>query len=630
MLTDTIQRNYDCVTTKRQLQALVRRMEHATSICVDTETTGLDVQTAALVGIAVAFQEHHGIAACYIPVAHRPEYGRTLPLADALDALRPILTRKPTIWHNALFDLAILRRYDVRPGNVHDTMYMAYALYADTLPSLSMDHLASRFLDHQTISFQSVVTAIPGRTTFADVPIQEATQYAAEDVDVTLRLAKLFQRQLKDQGLWEVYTRDRKLIPVLLDMNICGVAVDQDRVRELARAWDERLKELLARLHDMAGTAFNPSSTKQVYDVLAARGVVLEPDRKTGKITADRQTLERHNDDELVKELLAWRALNKLRSTYTDSLLEKVSPITNRVHASFSFTRTATGRAASFGPNLQNIPTRTLEGNQLRGCFVAGRPTFRLASADYSQIEYRILAHISGDRYLLGCYQEGIDLHAKMAADVKGGDWRDFANKADKERYALRTAFKNVNFATIYGAGPAKIAQMSGVDLATAYEILDTHRDMCPRVYDWKEQVLDFARDHGFVSTLFDRRIHTPHIVSRQLDRRGHAERLAVNGVIQGTAADLMRLALVDVHSRFEVFAKPSDSRCYARILSYARILMTVHDEIVVEFDAKVQDQVVDMLKTGMETCADHLVDWDVPIVAEVGVGKTWREAKEN
>lgn len=610
---------FETITTTARLSAWIKRLECQKSFAFDTETTGLDVFQDSLVGIAVSCVEGDDVPSAYIPVGHH--HGKQLPVDVVIDALRPVLRNSKIgkVFHNAEYDLNILRqsRYAVEVNNIHDTKWMAYTLTANTTP-LDMDFLSMKYMGHKTIKFADVVANRPGRADFRDVPLDEATHYAAEDTAVTLIMAHGFMSMLKATGrLWEVYTRDRKLIPVLVDMKQAGCRVDVAHLRRLEGPWQKETDRLRDEITKAAGEDFNPGSAQQLLEVLLRRGLAI-PEDKDGKQSVSKDVLKDFEGDAVVDAVLAWKGKAKLLSTYVRALPKKVKPHDGNVHGGFNFCGPITGRASSSDPNLQNIPTRTKDGEAIREAFTTRETGNVLLSADYSQIEYRVLAHITQSPYLVHCFQNGIDLHAKMAADVRGGDWTEYANKSDKAKGKVRGAFKNVNFAVIYGAGPPKIARMSDIDVPEAYDLLDAHREMAPEVYAWKEDVWDFAREHQYVETLFGRRVPLPYSNSRNSELRGHAERLAVNAVIQGSAADLLRLAMYRVHNDF------------GRTTPNARplLLLTVHDELVVECMKAMAEAVATRVKHCMEVAADDLISWRVPIIAEVGIGRTWKEAK--
>lgn len=632
--------NDELITSRTGLTKWVNKLKRANVFSFDTETTGLDTWTCDLVGVSLAVHEGDDIKACYIPLAHtKAAAGKSKQLRqqDVLGELLSALAdpNKRVIMANPLFDQMVLSQPRYRIGhairNIECTMVKAYALDGMKYGRFGMDFLAEKDLGWSTIKFSDVVIPQLGRNTFADVPLKEATNYAAEDSAVTLMLGLLLDAKLQAEGMTQVDQIDQALIPVLYDMKMCGVLVDVEKLKALETLWTAECAALEKKMDAIAGAPINPGSPKQVAELLFAkpgtkskfklRGLVAPKQTYTGKDSTDGDVMDELAGDKFVDVLSDWRGTSKLLTTYAIGLQGKINPTTGRVHGDIRSTRTSTGRFASADPNLQNIPTRTANGVQLREAFVAQQGR-KLIAADYSQIEYRILAHICQDEFLLKAYRDGIDLHALMAATVRGGEWQDYNNKKDGARYKVRSAFKNINFAIVYGAGPNKVAKMSGIDVAEAYDLLDAHREMAPGVYTWKDDVLRAATRNKYSETLFGRRIHVPNIGKRH--DNGHGQRLAINGAVQGSAADLMRLAMPKVRH---------DLMCtlggvWSEQTPHADILLTVHDELVLECDVEDVEPIAETVKIAMETCADHLVQWTVPIVAEVGSGQNWREAK--
>jgi len=368
-------KTFEVVDTKAKLNQWVRHLEKAKSFCFDSETTGLDIWRDELVGLSFSYEDNGNVPSAYLPLAHHK--GRNLDVATVLNALAPVCLdkRKGKLFHNAAYDLAIFAqpRYSFSVENVHDSMYMAYALYGDTLPSLGMDYLSARFLGWETIKFNQVVTDIPGRKDFRDVPIEEACQYAAEDTAVTFCLGKVFQHQLQAEGrLWEVYTQDRKLIPILHRMKQKGVKVDVEKCRSLEAEWAKKVAELEEQAHHIHGKKFLLSSPKQVIEAIEARGLEVPENWRTGKKSVDKFALEDLAGDELIDVIAEHRKINKLLGTYARGLPKKVNELTGRVHPNFTAVRTSTGRFASNDPNFQNLSARTDEGLQIRETIVAG------------------------------------------------------------------------------------------------------------------------------------------------------------------------------------------------------------------------------------------------------------------
>lgn len=612
--------NFECVTTKKQWAKWVKRLTAAKTLCFDTETTGLDTFTCDLVGLAWAVQEGDKIEACYVPTGHQKQLGCTLENGDVLtDTAKLLNSGKPIVGANLQYDMLVLRqpRYDIRISNVHDTQLMSYALTGNQHLTHGMDALAERIMGYTPIKFKDIVNEKNGVPDFSHVDLQTATAYSAEDAAVTLTIAKVLQQSLKREGLWRLYNEiDRPLLPVLVDMKLAGIAVDFKRLEWLSAEFKAEMWKLEEKAYKQAKRKWNLRSSPQTADLLYGPtkdgGLAIIPPGYTdgGSPAADKDTLEQIHGVPVVDTILEWKQYATLVSTFCDGLPAKRNLGTGRVHTDLKITSTKTRRFSSSGPNLQNIPSRTEQGVKLREVFYA-KASHVLISADYSQIEYRILAHVTQAPYLLHAFRSGIDMHAKMAADAKGGKWEDYNNKKDAAKYAVRTAFKNVNFAVIYGAGPNKVARMSKIELQEAYRLLDLHREMVPDVYEWKEQVWAYARQFLYVENIFGGRCHVPYINSRNMELRGHAERLAINAPIQGGAAELIRKAM------------PAVSR-----IERSKLLLQVHDELVLEARAEDAERVSPIVKAAMETAADDWIEWTVPIVAETGIGRNWREAK--
>lgn len=638
------------MTTQRGLNQWRKRLEKAKSYCIDSETTGLDALSEDLVGIALSVEEGNKIVSAYIPVGHHAHLGRQLDTTLVLDTLSDEFhSLKPKLFHNFLYDAQIFGqgRYGIHFANVHDSQRMCYVLFADQMPQ-GMDFLAKKFMSFDTIAFKDVVTNRPGRNDFRDVPLTEACEYAAEDTAVTLALGKMFQNALKDQGLWHVYQRDRQLLPVLYSMKRAGVRVNTAKLAALNTKWTPRLEAMVAKAQElkdetykeiklgacgllmdhtcigpereaaesyvaeaerMLDRTFNLGSHAQVKQVLIARGLNLPKDRD-GKISTDKEALERlAGTDELVDIIIEHRKLSKLKSSFVDALPKKVREDTGRVHPELKDTRTVTGRLACADPNAQQIPTRTKEGKEVREAFEA-EEGFSYVVCDESQIELRVAAHVTEDPVLVQAYVEGKDIHALTASNIKHVPLEDVQ---DEQRAVAKTA----NFLVVYGGKEKRLAQQAKIDIDEAIDFLLDHERTLARFYEWKGEAVAQARKDGCVYTIFGRRVPLPHINSRDRERRSHNERLAISGIIQGSAADLIRLAMVGVHKL--LLDRPEWT---------ARLILSVHDELVIECPTEFAEECAAQVKRVMETAADHLVDWRVPIRSSSGIGPNWREAK--
>lgn len=618
---------FECVTDEKRLRAWLNTIKSAKSWCCDTETTGLDTITAEIVGIAMAVESGNEVRAGYVPIAHHK--GKQIPKDVTLAAFRPLLEdpKQPKIFHNAAYDFNVFRRVGIRPRNIHDSMMMSYVLHGHTHLH-GMDPLAKTYLNWKTIKFEDVVISRLGMKDFRDVSLPVATQYAAEDTAVTFVIAKIFQKLLKDRGQWSTYVNiDRHMPEVLADMKWNGVAVDFDQLAKLKEEWSAFLNTIEKRAHEQAGYAFGLNAPKDLAHLFFEH-LNFEPVKygKTGKPSLDKDTLKAYAKEEPVAQtILDHRKLAKYISTYCDGLAKFENATTHRIHGNLIAHRTKTGRFAASEPNLQNQPSRTddtefgKEGVKIRRAFIAPKGRVLVAS-DYSQIEYRLLGHITGAAEIIKAYHNNEDLHVKMASELD-------QVPMDRVPSESRKGAKNVNFATIYGAGYRKIAVMSGISEARALDILDFHAQWVPEVYTWKEKVISDAFDRGYSETIFGRRIFVPDIDSGDKGLRGGAERLAVNGVVQGSAADLMRLAMHKVGA----WCRDAEVTVCQEFRSWngnPQLLLSVHDELVVEVDEEFAEATRDKIKHLMETAADHLIDWTVPIVAEAKIGRTWYEAK--
>ena len=603
--------NLELITTKKHLASWTKRLDKSKSFCCDTETTGLDAMAVDLVGVAVAVEEAGKIEGAYIPVGHHEELGRQLSYTETLYYLAPLIKTKQTVWHNAAYDMLVLGqpRYGVEFGSVHDSMFMAYALFGDQLPSQGMDYLSERFLGHKTIKFSDVVLNRPGRHDFRDVPLPEACQYAAEDTVITLALAKLFQQALKDQGLWEVYNRDRQLLHVQYDMKSTGVKVNGPKLLGLGNEWLPKLCKLRDEAQKIAGWEFNLGSPLQVKQVFQERGLDLPVDRKTGKESTDKAALERLAGDPLVDILLEHRKLSKLKSAFVDALPKKIRTDTGRVHPDHKMTRTVTGRLACADPNTQQIPTRTPEGKSIKEAFIED-PGYKLWCLDYSQIELRVAAHVSEDPVLAKAYLDDLDVHSLTASTIRG---LPLDQVTDDQRSVAKTA----NFLVLYGGREKRLAQQAKIGMDEAWDFLQEHERSLARFYEWKEEAVDIARQQGCVYTIFGRRVPLPFINSKDREKQSHNERLAISGIIQGSAADLIRFGMVKTRTLLKANPKWG-----------AMLLLQVHDELVGRAKTAYVDVCADEVQKVMITAADDLVKWKVPIKSSKKTGFNWKEAK--
>ncbi|MDE0524172.1 MAG: DNA polymerase I [Boseongicola sp.] len=585
-------------------------------IAIDTETTGLDEMRAELVGISLAVRPGK---ACYLPLIHKASAGEDLfetgELAegqmraeDALAVLKPILEDPAIlkIGQNLKYDAKILERHGVRIAPFDDTLLMSYAMNAG-LHGHGMDTLSERYLNHRPIEIKSLLGTGKSQITFDKVPIDEAVKYASEDADITLRLWQLFKPELHRKKVTTVYeTLERPLVPVLAQMEMHGIKVDAGTLARMSNTFAQKMAELEDAIHTLAGTKFNVGSPSQVGDILFDRmGVPGGKKGKTGKYATPADVLEDlATEHELPGRVLDWRQLQKLKSTYTDSLQDHVNPDTGRVHTSYSIAGANTGRLASTDPNLQNIPVRTEEGRRIREAFVAEQGQ-SLVSLDYSQIELRILAHVAGIEALKEAFREGQDIHAATASEM-------FGVPLDAMTPDVRRQAKAINFGVIYGISGFGLARNLRIPRAEAQGFIDRYFERFPGIRDYMDETIAFAKKHEFVETLFGRRINTPEINKRG-PHAGFARRAAINAPIQGSAADIIRRAMIRM------------PEAIARLP--ARMLLQVHDELLFEVEDSAVDDLIGIARGVMEGAAEPAVHLEVPLIVDAGRGGNWAEA---
>ena len=601
--------HYRAIVDWPDFEALLKRLESGTSddlIALDTETTGLNPLTARLVGISFAFAPEEAV---YLPLAHRgTDMPAQLPFDETLARLKPWLESDThaKLGQNIKFDAHIFANHGITlRGIAHDTLIQSYVLESDR--SHDMDSLAKRHLGLTTIPYAEICGTGAKRIGFDEVALDIATRYAAEDADITLRLHRKLWPQVETVPMLAALYRDVELptLSVLLAMERTGVLIDPFLLAQQSDELGRRLLGLEREAHTLAGKAFNLGSPKQLGEILFGRLVL--PVRKktaTGQPSTDEDVLsELAEDYPLPKLLLEHRSLAKLKGTYTDKLPRMVNPATGRVRTSFSQATAVTGRLASSDPNLQNIPVRTAEGRRIRAAFIAPRGC-RIVSADYSQIELRIMAHLSNDARLLDAFSRNEDIHRATAAEVFGIAPESVAS--EQRRYA-----KVINFGLIYGMSAHGLAKALGIERGAAQGWIDRYFARYPGVADYMERIRILAREQGYVETVFGRRLHLPDITARQFTRRQAAERAAINAPMQGTAADLIKKAMIAVYRWLNGSGLQS------------RLVLQVHDELVLE----VPDGEIDIIRAELPRLMENVVNLAVPLRADVGVGSNWDEA---
>ncbi len=597
---------YETLLSWDAFDAWLARINAAELTAFDTETTGLDPLAARLVGMSFATTEGE---AAYLPLAHTyADAPAQLPLAEVLDKLRPWLESDThrKLGQNLKYDAHILANHGIAlAGIAEDTLLESYVLESDK--SHDMDSLASRHLGLKTLTYTEVCGKGAKQIGFGEVELARATEYAAEDADITLRLHNALSAQLAaEPGLAALY-RDLELptARVLFEMERTGVLIDDFLLAQHSEELGRRLHELEQQAHELAGQPFNLGSPKQLGEILFTKlGLPVVKKTATGQPSTDEDVLSQLAEDyPLPKLLLEHRSLAKLKNTYTDKLPQMVNPRTGRVHTSFSQAVAVTGRLASSEPNLQNIPIRTPEGRRIRAAFIAPAG-HRIVSADYSQIELRIMAHLSGDAGLTGAFARGEDVHRATAGEIFGVTPLEVTG--EQRRYA-----KVINFGLIYGMSAHGLAKNLGIERAAAANYIDRYFARYPGVAAYMERTRLEAKLQGYVETVFGRRLHLPDIRAQQVGRRQAAERAAINAPMQGTAADLIKKAMIAVSAWLKASGVKS------------RLILQVHDELVLE----VPDAEVALIREQLPRLMADVAQLSVPLLAEVGVGANWDEA---
>ncbi|MBB3231766.1 DNA polymerase I [Halomonas stenophila] len=595
------------ILEQAELDDWLARLADAEAFCFDLETTSLDYMEAEIVGVGLALEPGE---AAYIPLGHDYlDAPAQLDRRAVLEALRPLWADagKAKVGQNLKYDISVLGRhgYEVQ-GALDDTMLESYVLDS-TATRHDMDSLALKYLGEKTVSFEEIAGKGAKQLTFNQVALEQAAPYACEDVDITLRLHRELRPRVEAEGrLAEVLdTLERPLIRVLSRMERGGVALDAERLHTQSRELGKRIGELEEKAYELAGREFNLGSPKQLGQILfeEQKIPVIKKTPKGAPSTAEAVLEELALDYPLPKVIMEHRGLSKLRSTYTDKLPRLVNKATGRLHTSYHQAVTATGRLSSSDPNLQNIPIRTEEGRRIRQAFVA-RPGYRIVAADYSQIELRIMAHLSGDKGLLAAFAEGRDIHAATAAEV-------FGVALDKVSGEQRRSAKAINFGLIYGMSAWGLGRQLHIDRNQAQTYIDRYFDRYPGVARYMERIRAQAADDGFVETVFGRRLYLPEIHSQNRARRQGAERTAINAPMQGTAADIIKRAMIDVDGWLE------------RETIDAMMVMQVHDELVFEVKESEVEAFIERVKGHMQAAAEL----DVALIVEAESGANWDEA---
>ncbi len=620
----TIEASYELVQDMDALEKWVAGANNKGVVAFDTETTSLDATRAELVGVSLCFEAGR---ACYIPLAHKaPAAQGTFDLGDgggdgnnadapeqapfdlALARLKEMLEDPAVlkIGHNIKYDAQVLANYGIQVQAVDDTMLLSYVLECG-LHGHGLDDLSDMHFEHKNIKFKEVAGAGKSQVTFDLVPLDKALDYAAEDADMTWRLHTLLKPRLVEENMVTVYeTLERPLIGVLVDMERHGIKVDAAELKRLSDDFAVRQDELMEEVHELAGRDFNVGSPKQLGEVLFDEmGLPGGKKGKTGAYTTGAEVLEKlaAEGHVLPQKVLDWRQLAKLKSTYTDALTAQINPDTGRVHTSYSMAGTSTGRLASSNPNLQNIPVRTEEGRKIREAFIP-ETGCKLLSADYSQIELRLLAHVAGIDTLIDAFRSGDDIHALTASQV-------FGVPVEGMDPMVRRQAKAINFGIIYGISAFGLARQLDISNGEASDYINAYFERYPGIRTYMDQTKEEARNQGFVSTLFGRKCHVRGIGDKNPSMRNFAERAAINAPIQGGAADIIKRAMIAMPDALETAGLK------------AKMLLQVHDELVFEVPEEELDATSDIVKNTMENAARL----DVPLIVDSGIGDNWNQA---
>ena len=607
---------YICIDTEEALIEWIERANQSPQIAIDTETTSLTPAKADLIGISAAITPGEAI---YIPLGHGQGetdlFGnggdsdiKQIAKDKALALLKPLLEDESIlkIGQNIKYDLQLFMKHGIAVKNMDDTMLLSYVLDGSS-HSHGMDNLSKIYLDHASISYKDVVGTGKSQIGFDAVPIEKATAYAAEDADITLRLWHILKPRLAPEKMVRVYEDiERPLIPVIAEMELNGIKIDRAILKEMSTRFGKRLVELEGEIHKLAGHEFNVASPKQLGVVLFEE-MGLEGGKKTksGDWSTSADILEKlaSNKNEFAEKILEYRQLSKLKSTYTDALQDQINHTTGRVHTSFHMTGTSTGRLSSSDPNIQNIPIRTQEGREIRTAFVAEDGCV-LLSVDYSQIELRLAAILADIKKLKQAFQNGDDIHAATASEV-------FDVPMSEMTSDIRRKAKAINFGIIYGISAWGLARQLDIEASEASEYIKAYFARFPELANYMEEKKQEARDKGYVQTYFGRKCFADGIHDKNQARRSFAERAAINAPLQGTAADIMKLAM---HKIFKALKeKKLDTK----------LLLQVHDELILEVPEEEVDTVTALVKDIMES----VVRFDIPLIAEAGTAHSWAEA---
>ena len=592
---------YQFLDNPKAQKILVENLLQQKAVCFDTETTSLNELEAELVGMSFSYKK--GLA-YYIPFSEKQE-----EVLETLEIFRPFFEKEDLvkIAHNLKYDYKVLKKYNITvKGAMFDTMIAHYLLNPDGRHG--MDYLSEVYLNYKPVSIETIIGKKGKKQgNFRDADLRTQTDYAAEDADVTFQLYELFAPQLKKENLEDLFfSIEMPLMEVLAKMELAGISLDEKWLAQESIDLDNDLRKLEATIFEISGEEFNMNSPRQLGEILFEK-MQLDPKAKktkTGQYATSEDVLQKlASKHEIIQHILEYRTYQKLKSTYVDALPSQIEPLDNRVHTNFSQTTAATGRLASVNPNLQNIPIRTLRGQQIRGAFVSGEGK-KLISADYSQIELRLIAEISGEDNMIKAFQDGEDIHASTAAKL-------FKIPLEEVSKTQRSQAKTVNFGIIYGQGAFALAEQTGLSRTEAKQMIEAYFETYPKLKKYMAEQVDKARQNGYVETILGRKRHLKDINSNNFVVRGHAERNAVNAPVQGSAADVVKMAMIKIQKELE-----------EKNLA-TKMLLQVHDELV--FEAPIEE--VETAKALIKTQMESAIETQVPLLVEVGVGDNWLEA---
>ena len=601
------QGKYKTVLDKKDLDDWIKKIKNSKAFAIDTETDSVDTVTANLLGISISVNENEG---CYIPLGHTYENcPKQLSMDYVVKTLGSVIeeNQNKAVGQNLKFDIPILSRHGINITNfLADTMLMSYVLNS-TATRHGMDRLAEYYLNYTTTKYTDVTGTASKQISFAEVKLDVATNYAAEDADITLRLFNVFSPLLKDKPVQKKLLEDLEypLVHVLARVEQNGAKIDKKKLANHSQELSEKIDELSKQAFKIAGEEFNLDSPKQLLEILYEKqGLPVLKKTPKGQPSTNEDTLQRLSEEyELPRIILQYRTLAKLKSTYTDSLINIENPKTKRIHTSYQQAVTSTGRLSSTEPNLQNIPIKTAEGRRIREAFVPEKGNV-LISADYSQIELRIMAHLSKDKNLTYAFNNDVDVHSSTAAEV-------FGVSIDNVSQDQRRSAKAINFGLMYGMSAFGLTRQLGIPRGEAQEYLDTYFARYTGVRDYMNNIKAQAKEDKFVETIMGRRLYLNEINAANGLRRQAAERAAINAPLQGSAADIIKKAMLDI------------DELILNELSEVQMIMQVHDELVFECPKSKADAVMEKMKDTME----KTVELNIPLIAEAAIGSNWNEA---